>query len=73
MPGCKDVVRHNWNGLLVPTRDSEALADSIKKLINNPELRKSMGEKNPKFIKENFDLSIVANAYDKIYQNLLDK
>lgn len=73
MPGCKDVVKHNWNGLLVPTRDSEALADSIKKLINNPELRKSMGEKNPKFIKENFDLSIVANAYDKIYQNLLDK
>jgi glycosyltransferase involved in cell wall biosynthesis len=73
MPGCKDVVRHNWNGLLVPARDSEALADSIKKLINNPELRKSMGEKNPKFIKENFDLSIVANAYDKVYQNLLDK
>jgi glycosyltransferase involved in cell wall biosynthesis len=73
MPGCKDVVRHNWNGFLVPTRDFEALADSIKKLINNPELRKSMGEKNPKFIKENFDLSIVANAYDKIYQNLLDK
>ena len=73
MPGCKDVVRHNWNGLLVPTRDSEALADSIKKLINNPELRKSMGEKNPKFIKENFDLSIVVNAYDKIYQKLLDK
>jgi len=73
MPGCRDVVRHNWNGLLVPTRDPEALASSIKKLINNPELRKSMGEKNPKFIKENFDLSIVANAYDKIYQNLIDK
>jgi glycosyltransferase involved in cell wall biosynthesis len=73
MPGCKDVVRHNWNGLLVPTRDSKVLADSIKKLINNPELRKSMGEKNPKFIKENFDLSIVANAYNKVYQNLLDK
>jgi glycosyltransferase involved in cell wall biosynthesis len=73
MPGCRDVVSHNWNGLLVPTRDSEALAGAIKKLINNPELRKSMREKNQKFIKENFDLSIVANAYDKIYQNLLDK
>ena len=71
MPGCKDVVKHNWNGLLVPSRDSEALADSIKKLINNPELRNSMGRKNPRFIKENFDLSIVANAYDKIYQDLL--
>jgi len=71
MPGCKDVVKHNWNGLLVPARDSEALADSIKKLINNPELRKSMGKRNSRFIKENFDLSIVANAYDKIYQDLL--
>jgi len=73
MPGCKDVVRHNWNGLLVPPRDSYALSEAIKKLINNPELRESMGVNNKKFIKENFDLSIVANAYDNIYQYLLNK
>jgi glycosyltransferase involved in cell wall biosynthesis len=73
MPGCRDVVRHNWNGLLVPTRNAKALAVSIKKLATNPELRKTMGARNPKFIKENFDLSIVINAYNKIYLNLLSK
>jgi len=72
-PGCREVVKHKWNGLLVPTRDAKALAASIKKLTISSELRKSMGEKNPKFIKENFELSIVAKAYDKIYQNLLAK
>ena len=73
MPGCRDVVRHGWNGLLVPVRDSAALALAIEKLIKNPDLRRTMGSRNPKFIKENFDLAIVTNAYDAIYKKLLSR
>lgn len=72
MPGCRDVVEHEWNGLLVPIRNAQELAKAIKRLSGNKELREEMGNKNPTFIKDNFDLSIVANAYSEIYRKLLD-
>ncbi len=72
MPGCRDVVRHNWNGLLIPIRDPIALGEAIKKLSHNAALRQAMGNRNPSFIKDNFDLSIVADAYAAIYRDLLN-
>jgi glycosyltransferase involved in cell wall biosynthesis len=41
--GCREVVCDGENGYLVPVGDPRALADALKKLINNPELRKEMG------------------------------
>ena len=32
-PGCREVVRHGQNGLLVPVRDGEALIGAITQLI----------------------------------------
>ncbi len=40
------LVKDRENGILVPVRDSEKLAKSIKKLIEYPELRRSFGESN---------------------------
>jgi len=42
-PGCRDAVRDKDNGLLVPIGDGAALATAIEGLLNNPELRRSMG------------------------------
>jgi len=45
-PGCREVVRDGVNGLLVPVRDAEALAAALRKLIDDAELRRSMGEQS---------------------------
>lgn len=42
-PGCRDVVTHGVNGLLVPVKDAQAIADSLELLIVDPELRRKMG------------------------------
>jgi glycosyltransferase involved in cell wall biosynthesis len=42
-PGCRDVVTHGVNGLLVPVKDAQATADALELLINDPELRRRMG------------------------------
>ncbi|MDR2440191.1 MAG: glycosyltransferase family 4 protein [Planctomycetaceae bacterium] len=42
--GCRDVVDDGINGFLIPIRDADALANAIEKLIDNPVLRKQMGE-----------------------------
>jgi glycosyltransferase involved in cell wall biosynthesis len=38
-PHCGSVVRHGVDGLIVPIRDSRALADSMERLINDRVIR----------------------------------
>lgn len=45
-PGCREVVRDGVNGLLVPVRDAAALAAALRKLIDDTELRRRMGEQS---------------------------
>ena len=42
--GVPDAVAHNKTGLLVPPGDKPALAAAFTRLIESPELRRSMGE-----------------------------
>jgi glycosyltransferase involved in cell wall biosynthesis len=42
--GCRQVVDHGHNGLLVPARDPAGLASAIGALVDDPQLRTSMGQ-----------------------------
>ncbi|ACC80085.1 glycosyltransferase family 4 protein [Nostoc punctiforme] len=71
MPGCKEVVKDGWNGLLVPPRDTKALATAILKLLNSPEQRNLMGKRSRVHVQTNFSLNQVADAYADIYNRVL--
>jgi glycosyltransferase involved in cell wall biosynthesis len=71
MPGCNDVVRHGWNGLLVPPRDPEKLAAAVLRLAASPEERQVMGSRSRAHVIANFSLSYVAEAYAGIYERVL--
>lgn len=43
VPGCREVVHHEQNGLLVPVRDARALADALERLILDGGLRRRFG------------------------------
>ena len=43
MPGCREIVSHQENGLLVPLRDANALADAIEKLMEDDAARLAYG------------------------------
>lgn len=43
VPGCRDAVTHGVEGLLVPPRDPVALAEALRWLIEDPNLRARMG------------------------------
>lgn len=43
VPGCRDTVVEGYNGFLVPAGNGEALAKRLELLIENKELRESMG------------------------------
>ncbi len=42
-PGCRDVVADGVNGLLVPVKNAQAIADALETLLLDPQLRKKMG------------------------------
>jgi len=46
VPGCREVVRHGENGLLVPVRDAAATAEAVGRLLADPALRRRMGARS---------------------------
>ncbi len=70
VPGCRDVIIPNKTGLMVPVKNSEALANAIQDLINNPKKRKKMGEEGRELAKKDFDIKNIVQAHLEIYKNL---
>jgi glycosyltransferase involved in cell wall biosynthesis len=71
MPGCRDVVQHEWNGLIVPPRSAPALADAVLRLADAPESRATMGARAREHVSSHFTLDRVADGYAAIYDGLL--
>lgn len=44
VPGCREVITHGVEGLLIPARDGAALAAAIDRLAADPVLRRAQGE-----------------------------
>jgi glycosyltransferase involved in cell wall biosynthesis len=63
--GCAEVVGDA--GLLVPVRDSKAISLALRRLIDNPELRRSLGAAARRRIEERFTWTAVARRYVEEY------
>ena len=70
VPGCRDIVRHEWNGLVVPPRDVTALADAIGRLIEDRELRTTMGRRGRSLVENEFALGRVVADTLKVYEQM---
>ena len=71
MPGCREVVRHGENGLLVPPRDPEALAQAIAVLLKDPALRARMGAGGREIAVQEFSEERVVRETLALYRELL--
>ena len=67
-PGCREVVRDGVNGLLVPVRDAAALAAALKKLIDDAQLRRNMGEQSRLRAEAEFGLETVIAQTLAVYR-----
>lgn len=73
VPGCREIVHHNKNGLLVPPKNYNALADSLLKLINDSALRKKMGSCGRAMVIKSFSEKIVAEKTMAFYKTIWNK
>lgn len=70
-PGCRECVRENWNGFLVPVKDSKFLARAIHKLIEDEKERIEFGNHSRRLAEQEFSLTAVVDKHMEIYSNLI--
>ena len=70
--GAKLLVEDGKNGFIVKMKSSRDLAEKIKKIINDRDLRKSMGKESRR-IAENMSWKKVADEYVKLYKKVSRK
>jgi glycosyltransferase involved in cell wall biosynthesis len=70
-PGCREITHDGKNGLLVPKDDSAALAQAIRKLVENPDLRRKMGANGRQIAGAEFSETQVFSEMFAVYNSLL--
>lgn len=68
--GISDAVKDGENGLLVPSRDSNTLAEAIIYLLENKDVREKMGKNGRKKI-EDYSWKRIADMTEKVYLSLM--
>jgi len=72
-PGCREIVKDSVNGLLVPPKNTQALADAIRTLLNDKNLRQKMGQAGRKLVEQELSEAIVIKATLDCYERLLNE
>lgn len=68
--GPDEIIEHGRSGLLVPTRDPEALADAIHHVASNPDLARDLRRHAQVRVSERFSLQQMLGAYGQLFENL---
>jgi glycosyltransferase involved in cell wall biosynthesis len=71
VPGCREVVKDNVNGLLIPVKDPVALARAIGRLCEDPELRARLGAAARAHVLARYDETIIIRQTMSVYDELL--
>ena len=68
VPGCKHAIINNKTGILIPVKNSIALANAIEKLLQDQNLQKLMGKAGRVLALNKFDLKNIVPQIVKLYE-----
>jgi glycosyltransferase involved in cell wall biosynthesis len=71
VPGCRTLVRHDVEGLLVPPGDAAALSESLMALAREPDRVARMGEAARARVLDGFTERDVMNSVKELYRSML--
>jgi glycosyltransferase involved in cell wall biosynthesis len=70
-PGCRDAINPGETGVLVPIKNSIALAEAIEELLLNPEKRHMLGKSGRLLAEREFSDKKIAKDHIKIFKSLI--
>lgn len=68
VPGCRELVRDDANGLLVPARDGAPLAHALRRLAEDAGLRRRLGAQARRDIEAHFSATAIAEQTANLYR-----
>ena len=71
--GCRDVVFHNKNGLIIKPRAPDSLAEAIIKYLDDPELAKRMSLALYGSLKDTFDIRSITQDTKMLFETILSR
>jgi glycosyltransferase involved in cell wall biosynthesis len=71
VPGCREVARPGINGILVPLDDVRALADALRRLAQDPDMRRRYGAASRELAVSTFSSAIIGQSTVQLYRRLL--
>ncbi|MBS3945672.1 MAG: glycosyltransferase [Melioribacter sp.] len=72
IPGTDELIRDGVNGILVPARDSQALAEAIITVLNCPEMQSKYREASLVSV-NNFSIEKIAGDYERLFEHLVKR
>ncbi|MEA4848520.1 MAG: glycosyltransferase [Clostridiaceae bacterium] len=70
--GIPEAVKDGYNGYLVPAGDPGRLAEAILKLIRDPGLRKTMGDRGRDMVEGHFTADAMARDIGELYETIIN-
>jgi len=70
--GIPEVITDAENGLLVPVRDSAALAAGLRPVLEDHELALALGERARQTVESRYAIDVVTGVLDGIYKRLIE-
>lgn len=69
--GNPELIRDGETGFLVPTRDPQAIAEGLQRIIDDPALAKSMGLQAKARMAERFSVEAMVSETERLYDELV--
>lgn len=73
IPGSRDIIEEGVSGFLVPAEDVDALADAIRKLAHNPQLRAEFSKAARMRVEQKFSIEGEVQGYETLYQEIVNQ
>ena len=67
--GISELIEHGSNGMLIPEKSSQALADALETLLLQPDLRRQMGDRGREKVTRSFSLESSASEVWAAFQS----
>jgi glycosyltransferase involved in cell wall biosynthesis len=71
--GAVDIIENGVNGIMIPMRDPDAIADAMQRLAADPSLRQRLGETGRRYVEENLTVEKIIPQFERIYCTLMER
>lgn len=68
-----EIIQHEKNGILIPAKDSEALAQAFDRLIQNPEQREALANEASTTVLNHYQIKDEAEGIQTVYQRVFSR